>query len=157
MTPCGHGDLLDMGMCVVLLPSAVAPTAPTAAHGCFSGWTFLFSDAVQKAVHLNTPCRSITSSSPSTFKELLMDLPTTLSYLRPGWYRGIGHGFQINVQLGTLLATLVVSILLTRIYVRRRNSVLKSIQGPPSSSYIFGWSLWHTFAMSTRLIQWHRE
>ena len=73
-----------------------------------------------------------------------MDLPTTLSYLRSGWYKGIGRGFQINLQLGTLLATLVVSILLTRVFIRRRNSVLRSIQGPPSSSHIFGWSLWYT-------------
>jgi len=63
----------------------------------------------------------------------------------------MGPAFQINVQLATLLATLLASILLTRAYIRRRNSVIRTIQGPPSSSFIFGWSLWYTLATFTGL------
>jgi len=44
----------------------------------------------------------------------------------------------MNVQLATLLAALVVSVLLIRAYIRRRGSVLRSVQGPPPSSFIFG-------------------
>jgi hypothetical protein len=65
----------------------------------------------------------------------------------------MGTAFQINVQLATLLATLLTSILLTRAYIRRRNSVIRGIQGPPSSSVIFGLSLWYTFATFTGLTQ----
>ena len=69
----------------------------------------------------------------------------------------MGPALQINMQLATLLATLLTSILLTRAYIRRRNSVIRSIQGPPSSSVIFGWSLWYTFATFTWLTEQHRE
>ena len=61
------------------------------------------------------------------------------------WHGRIGPGFQV----ATLLVTLVVSLLLTRAYIRRRNSVLRSLQGPPPSSFIFGGSLWYTFTTFT--------
>jgi hypothetical protein len=69
----------------------------------------------------------------------------------------MGPASQINVQLTTLLAILLTFILLTRAYIRRRNSVIRSIQGPPSSSVIFGWSPWYTFAVFTGFIQQRRE
>ena len=69
----------------------------------------------------------------------------------------MGPASQINVQLTTLLAILLTFILLTRAYIRRRNSVIRSIQGPPSSSIIFGWSLCYTFAVFTGFIQQRRE
>src|SRR5487761_1336287 len=68
------------------------------------------------------------------------------------WHREMVPGFQIDVQLATLLAILVTTIILTRSYIRRRNSVLRTIPGPPSSSIIFGWSLWYTFATLTVFI-----
>jgi len=63
-----------------------------------------------------------------------MNLSQSLSHFKGEWHRGIGTGFQVV----TLLITLVASLLLTRAYIRRRNSVLQSLQGPPSSSFIFG-------------------
>jgi hypothetical protein len=53
----------------------------------------------------------------------------------------MGPGLQMNVQLAPLLPALVVSVLLIRTYIRRRGSALRSVQGPPSSSFIFGWFL----------------
>jgi len=52
------------------------------------------------------------------------------------WHRGIGPGFSV----ATLLITIVVPVLLTRAlaYIRRRNSVIRNLQGPPPSSFIFG-------------------
>ena len=69
----------------------------------------------------------------------------------------MGTAFQINVQLATLLATLLTSILLARAYIRRRNSVIRSLRGPSSSSVIFGWSLWYNSITFTGLTQQRRE
>jgi hypothetical protein len=82
-----------------------------------------------------------------------MNLSQSLSHFKGEWHRGIGTGFQVV----TLLITLVASLLLTRAYIRRRNSVLQSLQGPPSSSFIFGGFMWYTFATYTRLSRQHRK
>ena len=93
---------------------------------------------------------------PNSFssQSALMNLSPSPSHLNVEWYKGIGPGFSV----ATLLITIVVPVLLTRAlaYIRRRNSVIRNLQGPPPSSFIFGWSL-HTFAPFTGLIHCHRE
>ena len=82
-----------------------------------------------------------------------MNLSQSSSHLNGEWYGGIGAG----IQVATVLVTLVASLLLTRAYIRRRNSVLQSLQGPPSSSFIFGGFLRYTLATYTRLSRRHRK
>ena len=69
-------------------------------------------------------------------KTALMNPAPSLSHLMLEWHRGIGPGSSVAILLAT-----GVLMLLTRAYIRRRNSVIRSLQGPPSSSFIFGWSL----------------
>jgi len=69
-----------------------------------------------------------------------MNLPPSLSGLKVEWHWSIGPGSSVAPLLAAL-----VTVLLTRAYIQRRNSVLKSLQGPPSSSFIFGWFLIHFF------------
>ncbi|KAI0253566.1 cytochrome P450 [Lactifluus subvellereus] len=44
----------------------------------------------------------------------------------------------MNTQITILLAILAVSVLLARTYIRRRNSFLRTLQGPQPSSLLFG-------------------
>jgi len=67
-----------------------------------------------------------------------MNLPLSLLFSEGEWHRGQGLGFQMSIRVVTLLAVLVVSVLLTRAYIRRRGSFLKNLQGPASSSFILG-------------------
>jgi hypothetical protein len=67
-----------------------------------------------------------------------MNLPFSLLFSEAEWHRGQGLGFQMSIRVVTLLAVLIVSVLLTRAYIRRRGSFLKNLQGPASSSFILG-------------------
>jgi hypothetical protein len=70
-----------------------------------------------------------------------MNFPLTLSFLKADWHRGEGFGFQMDIRVATLLVVLVISVFLTRAYIRRRSSFLRNLQGPASSSFLLGESL----------------